>query len=71
METIHLLENISSTADGVFAVGEDQRIIHWNAGAEKILGYSAKEMLGRFCFDLMKGVDDSTNEMTQLKPSCT
>ena len=55
METIHLLENISNTADGVFAVDEDQRIVHWNAGAEKILGYSDKDMLGRFCYEVMQG----------------
>ena len=66
METIHLLENISNTADGVFAVDEDQRIVHWNAGAEKILGYSAKEMLGRFCFEFMKGVDEPSNEVCYL-----
>lgn len=48
METIQILENISNTEDGVFAVDEDQRIVHWNAGAEKILRYSANEMLGRF-----------------------
>ena len=62
METIQLLENISKTADGVFAVDESQRIVHWNAGAEKILGYSAEDMVGRFCFDVMKGVGQSSNQ---------
>lgn len=66
METIHLLENISNTADGVFAVDEDQRIVHWNSGAENILGYSAKDMLGRFCYDVMKGVDEFSKEVCLL-----
>ena len=60
METTHLLESISNTADGVFAVDEEQRIIHWNAGAERILGYSAKDMLGLFCFEVIDGVDGSS-----------
>ena len=66
METIQILENISNTADGVFAVDEDQRIVHWNAGAENILGYSAKDILGRFCFDVMKSVDDQPKEVCYL-----
>ncbi len=66
METIDLLENISNTADGVFAVDEDQRIVHWNSGAEMILGYSAKEMLGRFCFDVMNGLDEPPKEVCYL-----
>ncbi len=66
MGPIHLLETISNTADGVFAVDVDQRIIHWNAGAEKILGYSAEEMLGRFCFELFKGVDGSSRQVCYL-----
>ncbi len=66
METIHLLESIANTADGVFAVDEDQRIVHWNAGAERILGYSAKDMLGCYCFDVMNGVDESSNAVCYL-----
>ncbi len=66
METIQILESISNTEDGVFAVDEDQRIVHWNLGAEKILGYSAKDILGRFCFDVMKSVDDQPKEVCYL-----
>lgn len=66
METIQILETISNTEDGVFAVNEHQRIVHWNAGAEKILGYSASDVLGRFCFDIMKGVDAQSKEVCYL-----
>ena len=66
METSQLMEIISNTADGVFAVDEDQRIVHWNEGAENILGYSAKDMLGRFCFEVMKSVDESSKEVCYL-----
>ena len=57
MGTLQLLEHISNTADGVFAVDEDQRIVHWNVGAEMILGYSSQDVLGRFCYDVINGID--------------
>ncbi len=66
METVELLESISNTADGVFAVDEGQRIIHWNAGAERILGYSSQEILGRFCYDVIKGFDGSARQVCYL-----
>lgn len=66
METIRILESISNTEDGVFAVDESQRIIHWNAGAERILGFPAEDILGRFCFDVMKGVDEQSKEVCYL-----
>jgi PAS domain S-box-containing protein len=66
METMHILETISRTDDGVFAVDEDQRIIYWNAGAEKILGYSAQDVIGRSCFDVMKGFDESSKQVCYL-----
>ncbi|MDA0264763.1 MAG: LuxR C-terminal-related transcriptional regulator [Chloroflexi bacterium] len=71
METLHLLENISNTADGVFAVDEDQRIVHWNAGAEDILGFCSEEMLGRFCYDVMGGADGPSGPLfgDSFKPS--
>ena len=66
METVDLLESISNTADGVFAVDENQRIIHWNAGAENILGYRASDVLGCLCFDVINGVDESFNRVRYL-----
>ena len=66
METVHILETISNTADGVFAVDEDQRIVHWNAGAERILGYSSQDILGRFCYDVINGVAQSFRQVCYL-----
>ena len=63
METVRILESISNTADGVFAVDEDQRIVHWNAGAERLLGYSSQETLGRFCYEVIDGVDQSSRQV--------
>jgi len=47
------------TGDGVFAVDRDQRITFWNAGATEILGYTAAEVVGKYCFDVIKGMDES------------
>ncbi len=40
---MRLLDDI---ADGVYFVSLDRRITYWNAGAERITGYSAAEVVG-------------------------
>ena len=56
-------EAFARTADGVFAIGPDGRIALWNRAAEKLLGYSAREAIGRSCCDLFVGFDDSGNRL--------
>ncbi len=48
------------SADGLFCVDRSQRIIHWSPSAERIMGYPAQEVLGRFCYDVL-GSRDSQN----------
>jgi diguanylate cyclase with PAS/PAC sensor len=44
--------------DGVYFVDRQRRIMYWNRGAERISGYSADEVIGRFCGDnLLRHVD--------------
>jgi PAS domain S-box-containing protein len=45
------------TAEGFFAVDCDQRIIHWNASAEQMLGRAAHEVLGKPCHEVFAGRD--------------
>ena len=45
------------TADGLFAVDEEQRVIHWSESAERLLGYPADEALGSRCYELLGSVD--------------
>ena len=52
-----LLEIISHTPDGVYAVDETHRIVLWNAAASRILGYAADEVLGKLCFEVFTGRD--------------
>ncbi len=62
-ETNGLDEAFARTADGAFAIGPDGRIVLWNRAAEKMLGYSAREVIGRLCCDLFVGHDDSGNRL--------
>ncbi len=48
------------SADGIFCVDHNQRIIHWSPSAERIMGHPAHEVLGRFCYDVL-GSRDSQN----------
>jgi PAS domain S-box-containing protein len=62
-ETNGLDETLARTADGAFAIGPDGKIALWNRAAEKMLGYTARETLGRLCCDLFVGYDDSGNRL--------
>jgi PAS domain S-box-containing protein len=46
---------LSRTADGVYAVDWEQRIVFWNAAAEGLLGYRADEVIGRSCHKIFAG----------------
>ena len=41
---------------GAYAVDEGQVIRYWNAGAEGILGYSAADVLGRRCYEVLQRI---------------
>ncbi|MBI3393923.1 MAG: PAS domain-containing protein [Nitrospirae bacterium] len=50
-----LLDVLANSADGVFAVAPDDRIILWNDAAERLLGFARSEVLGRPCGDVLLG----------------
>ena len=41
---------------GVYAVSLDQTIVSWNPAAQRILGFSPEQVLGRRCYDVLAGV---------------
>src|SRR5262249_22928611 len=47
-----LLAVLARTADGVFALDQAERVVFWNAAAERITGYRADEVLGRPCYEI-------------------
>ena len=53
---------LARAGDGVFAV-RDGRIVLWNRAAEKILGFAAREAVGRLCCDVFIGHDDHGNRL--------
>lgn len=50
----HLHTILNCVADGVFTVDCEKRIRFFNQAAERITGFTSKEALGRFCFDVFK-----------------
>jgi PAS domain S-box-containing protein len=42
---------LDNPADGVYFVDRQRRITYWNAGAERLTGFSADEVVGRRCRD--------------------
>jgi len=50
-----VLAVLAQTADGVYALDQRQRIVFWNAAAERILGYRAEEVLERPCHEVFDG----------------
>ena len=54
---------LAGAGDGACAVGPDGRIVLWNRAAEKMLGYTAREALGRPCCDVFVGHDDDGNRL--------
>jgi PAS domain S-box-containing protein len=54
---------LGRTGDGAFVIAGEGKIVLWNRAAEKILGYTAREALGRPCCELFVGRDDSGNRL--------
>lgn len=52
-ELFALLER---TSDAAFTIAADGQIKSWNKAAERLFGYSAKEVLHRTCYQVLEGV---------------
>lgn len=61
--TMDLDRLLTDTADGVCAIGVDGRIVFWNRSAERLLGYSAREVVGKPCCDVFVGRDPAGNRL--------
>ena len=51
---------------GAYAMSLDQTIVFWNREAERLLGLTADEVVGRHCYDVVSGVSHRG-----LTPVCT
>ena len=63
-----LLAALSQTADGVYAIDQAQRIVFWNAAAERILGYRVEEAVGRTCQEIFHG--EPRPGCLECRPDC-
>jgi PAS domain S-box-containing protein len=69
IKLVDVFNLLSNTADGVFAIGSDHRIIFWNKAAQDILGFNSKEVLGEYCHNVIFGRTES-GEVLCSKSCC-
>jgi|SRR5579884_4173710 len=50
-----LFDLLEGTEDAAFTVSPEGEIFSWNAAAQKLFGYTAKEALGKTCYELLEG----------------
>ncbi len=48
---------VASTTEPAFSVDVKATILDWNGGAERLFGYTRSDVMGKQCFDLLKGCD--------------
>lgn len=64
MEKEFYQDLLDQMSDGVYFVTPDRRITYWNAGAERITGYNAHEVLGHSCAEgILRHVDDTGQQL--------
>jgi PAS domain S-box-containing protein len=61
--TMDLDRLLTNTADGVCAIGTDGRIVFWNRSAERLLGHTAREVVGKPCCEVFVGRDPAGNRL--------
>jgi PAS domain S-box-containing protein len=64
----HLAAALQRTGDGAFVIGAAGRIILWNRAAERMLGFTAREVANKACCEIFGGYDDAGNRLCY--PGC-
>lgn len=60
-----LLDLLEGGEPAAFVTDSRERIVFWNAGAERMLGRRADEVLGQLCHDVLQGRDVFGNRYCQ------
>jgi len=60
-----LVESLSTTNDGAFIIDDHHRIVFWNQAAEALLGYTAREVAGMPCYEILGGRDAQGRNLCQ------
>ncbi|MFI5179946.1 MAG: LuxR C-terminal-related transcriptional regulator [Thermoanaerobaculia bacterium] len=61
LPTEDALDLIAGSDTAAFAMDRNERIIYWNAAAERLLGWKSDEMIGKVCFSALAGRDPFGN----------
>jgi PAS domain S-box-containing protein len=49
---------LDRAAEAAFVIDGNQRIVFWNRAAEALFGYAPGEVLGKSCYDIIRGRDE-------------
>ncbi|MCP4185599.1 MAG: PAS domain-containing protein [Hyphomicrobiales bacterium] len=60
---MYLVEMLEELSDAAFSIDGDARIVNWSPGAEKLLGYDARSVVGELCADILQGIYPSGEPM--------
>lgn len=63
IDRIGLDQALERAGDGVFVIDAQGRIVSWNRAAERILGYTARDVIGRPCCEILAGHDEHDNRL--------
>ncbi len=61
LPTEDALDLIAGSGMAAFAMDRNEKIIYWNAAAERLLGWAADEVIGKPCFSVLAGRDPFGN----------
>lgn len=68
-EASYLVSVLSRTADGMVAIDAGGCVIGWNAAAEGLFGYTAQEVIGRPCNEVLRFEDRCSNAVCDTECS--
>lgn len=60
-----LFQALSRSRDGAFIMNKNNQIIFWNRAAQTLLGYTADEVAGKLCYEILGGRDDKGRTLCQ------
>lgn len=60
-----LFQAVSRSSEGAFIINEQQEIIFWNQAAQRLLGFSAAEIINKPCYEVINGLDERKRSICQ------
>jgi len=64
-ERQHIESILEHSADGIMTVDPQRRILSFSSGMERLTGYTKDEIIGRFCFEILRIIDDHGVDVCQ------